>query len=441
MLITAVLIAILIYFLSNQWRRTTQLPPGPYPILLIGNLPHLLYYGYKYGGIVPALKYFKKKYGPVFTLWIGPMPSVHISDYKLSHEAMVHYGSNYQDRWSGQIDALPPPSAVVVTDFYDRLVGGIINRILFSVRINEADETLFLKMKKRLDEAVNSISIMDVFAKKWMLDIPLIKRRWKPLLDPTYAIKDFLRKQVDERFEILASFTSFEDFFCVELGSEESRRTYGAIITEDFSRKRAIGNGTHLLDSEPRDYADAFILKMNEEAKNEVLDTTFNEETLVVNLQDLWSAGQETTTTTLSWAMVYLLKYPEIVRRLREELVRVTGGSRPLTLKDKNETPYLIATIAEIQRHASILNINNWRISNADAEIGGYTVPKHTIVSAELSLILSDESIFHHAKEIIGNLILRYSIHADGPVPDEAMDRFGIMHKPQPFKMRFLKLT
>ncbi|KAK6017784.1 hypothetical protein OSTOST_16689 [Ostertagia ostertagi] len=76
MLITAALIAILIYFLSNQWRRTTQLPPGPYPVLLIGNLPQILYYGYKYGGIVPALKYFKKKYGPVFTIWIGPMPSV-----------------------------------------------------------------------------------------------------------------------------------------------------------------------------------------------------------------------------------------------------------------------------------------------------------------------------------------------------------------------------
>ncbi|KAK6017758.1 hypothetical protein OSTOST_16715, partial [Ostertagia ostertagi] len=75
----------------------------PYPVLLIGNLPQILYYGYKYGGIVPALKYFKKKYGPVFTIWIGPMPSVHIADYKLSHEAMVHYGSNYQDRWSPAI--------------------------------------------------------------------------------------------------------------------------------------------------------------------------------------------------------------------------------------------------------------------------------------------------------------------------------------------------
>ncbi|KAK6009683.1 hypothetical protein OSTOST_25367, partial [Ostertagia ostertagi] len=53
-------------------------------------------------------------------------------------------------------------------------------------------------MKKRLDEAVNNISIMDVFVKKWMLDIPFINRWWKPLLEPTYAFKEFLKKQVEE---------------------------------------------------------------------------------------------------------------------------------------------------------------------------------------------------------------------------------------------------
>ncbi|KAK6052891.1 hypothetical protein COOONC_09603 [Cooperia oncophora] len=31
------------------------------------------------------------------------MPSVHIADYKLSHEAMVHYGANYQDRFTPAI--------------------------------------------------------------------------------------------------------------------------------------------------------------------------------------------------------------------------------------------------------------------------------------------------------------------------------------------------
>ncbi|KAK6052892.1 hypothetical protein COOONC_09604 [Cooperia oncophora] len=97
--------------------------------------------------------------------------------------------------------------------------------------------------------------------------------------------------------------------------------------------------------------------------------------------------------------MIYLLKHPEVVQRVREELVTATGNSRSLSLEDRSNTPYLAATIAEIQRHASILNMNIWRFTNVDTEIGGYPVPKHTIVAAELSLILADEATFSNSKE------------------------------------------
>ncbi|VDL67316.1 unnamed protein product [Nippostrongylus brasiliensis] len=99
MFISIVVVMLFIFYLSHQWRKTTQLPPGPYPIFVFGSLPQLMYYTWRHGGLVPALKSFKKKHGPVFTVWLGPIPTVHIADYKLSHEAMVRYGANYQDRW------------------------------------------------------------------------------------------------------------------------------------------------------------------------------------------------------------------------------------------------------------------------------------------------------------------------------------------------------
>ncbi|VDM72077.1 unnamed protein product [Strongylus vulgaris] len=66
----------------------------------MGNIPQLAFYSWKYGGIVPAFKHIKKKYGTVFTLWFGTLPTVHIADYTLSQEAMVRYGTKYQDRWN-----------------------------------------------------------------------------------------------------------------------------------------------------------------------------------------------------------------------------------------------------------------------------------------------------------------------------------------------------
>ncbi|VDM84910.1 unnamed protein product [Strongylus vulgaris] len=100
MLIEIVLVLILIYYFSDQWRKTTRLPPGPYPVLFFGNLLQVAYYSWKYGGVVSAFKHIKSLYGPVFTLWFGPIPSVLIADYTLAQEAMVHNGAKYQDRWS-----------------------------------------------------------------------------------------------------------------------------------------------------------------------------------------------------------------------------------------------------------------------------------------------------------------------------------------------------
>lgn len=40
-------------------------------------------------------------------------------------------------------------------------------------------------------------------------------------------------------------------------------------------RRRAIADGSHVVDAEPQDYTDAFLMKMKEEAENNVTNTTF----------------------------------------------------------------------------------------------------------------------------------------------------------------------
>ncbi|VDM68100.1 unnamed protein product [Strongylus vulgaris] len=50
--------------------------------------------------------------------------------------------------------------------------------------------------------------------------------------------------------------------------------------------------------------------------------------------------------------------------------------------------------VKEILRLASVINVNLFRKADSDTEIGGFPVPKNTAVSAELSLILSDEKRF-----------------------------------------------
>ena len=47
-----------------------------------------------------------------------------------------------------------------------------------------------------------------------------------------------------------------------------------------------------------------------------------------MTLFDLFLAGSETTSTTLNWAVLYMVRYPEIQAKVQEELDTVVGTDR-----------------------------------------------------------------------------------------------------------------
>ncbi|PIC24479.1 hypothetical protein B9Z55_017806 [Caenorhabditis nigoni] len=248
MLLILILIAILIYSVISLWRATKLLPKGPTPLPLIGNFHTVGYYAWKTGGIVAGLREIQRIYGKVFTLWMGPMPTVHIADFDVAHETHI---------------------------------------------------------------------------------------------------------------------------------------------------KRA---NTFALREEGDDFVDAFLIKMDKDKKDGVKDSTFTLENLAIDLYDLWLAGQDTTSTTLTWACACLLNHPEVVEELRRELVDVTGGTRGVSLTDKPNTPYLNATVNESQRIASVLNTNIFRQLEEDTVIDGQPVSAGALVTTQLSLLHTDEAVFKNHK-------------------------------------------
>ncbi|XP_042152588.1 cytochrome P450 2M1-like [Oncorhynchus tshawytscha] len=92
-IIMAIAVIILLWKYMGKQRSYGHLPPGPSLIPLLGNL---LQMDLKR----PDKSYMElsKKYGSVFTVWLGPKPVVVVSGYQAIKEALVDQGEEFNGR-------------------------------------------------------------------------------------------------------------------------------------------------------------------------------------------------------------------------------------------------------------------------------------------------------------------------------------------------------
>ncbi|CAG7721962.1 unnamed protein product, partial [Allacma fusca] len=109
-------------------------------------------------------------------------------------------------------------------------------------------------------------------------------------------------------------------------------------------------------------------------------------------VRDLFFARSETTSTALSWICLYLALYPEIQRQVQAEIENVIGYNVP-TLDKWNSMPYTQGVIFESLRCSSVTPIGIARRVLEDVAVGGYIIPKD-------SLVFSNIYAAHHDPEV-----------------------------------------
>lgn len=496
MLFLLIVTAVLAYFTWSLWKAREKLPRGPTPIPLIGNLHQLIYTCWKAGGTVAGFNEFKKQYGKVFTIWMGPIPSVHISDFDVAHETHIKRANTFGVRFSnGGMNYIREGRGIIASNgdfwlehrrfalttlrnfglgrnimeekimeeyryrfqdfkktnfknggievhgssFFDLLIGSIINTLLVSERFEQNNEEFEL-LKENLARSLEKVSIFDAFTPTWLLMSNMWAWRRKTIFGPF----DFVHK----------------------------------LVTKGIQRRvAAIERGEHVISEEGDDYVDAFLVKMEKDKREGIQDSSFTLETLAIDLYDLWLAGQETTSTTMTWACACLMNHPEVYKKLREELTQVTGGTRNVSLTDRTNTPYLNATINEIQRIASILNTNLFRILEEDTVVDGQPVSAGAVITTQLAMLHTDETVFKDSGKFIperflennnlektlipfgigkrsclgeslaraelylitGNIVMDYDLEPVGKMPEiKTHTPFGLMKRPPNYNIRFV---
>lgn len=83
----------IVFNLWNWTKKRRSLPRGPQPLPVIGNFHQIDLKDPR-----ETLVEWKKKYGPLYTVWMGADPFIFVTGYDLMKEIFVNQGNIFSDR-------------------------------------------------------------------------------------------------------------------------------------------------------------------------------------------------------------------------------------------------------------------------------------------------------------------------------------------------------
>nr|CAD7571450.1 unnamed protein product [Timema californicum] len=106
---------------------------------------------------------------------------------------------------------------------------------------------------------------------------------------------------------------------------------------------------------------------------------------------DLFAAGAESVSNTLGFALLYLVLNPQVQEKTHEELDRVVGRSRKVSMEDRQSLPFIEAVLAEVVRINPIAPICALHRATKDTQLEGYSIPKDTLLIPSLWTLMHDK--------------------------------------------------
>ncbi|KAI6234756.1 (pine wood nematode) hypothetical protein [Aphelenchoides fujianensis] len=387
------IVFVVFFFFSHLVYKRWGLPPGPLPLPFYGNVIALnrsRRWEFQFLD-------WKRKFGAIYTYWVGELPIVAVNDYRLCVRLFVEQADAFADRcapehflrytregavsgviftsghlWQDQrrfalrvikdfgyngkelqekildelrtvIESVNEEIEAGVQEFdlhrhTDVAVGSIISNLLFGLRFTKENKEEFYRLKRRTTQIISSFSD----------PITNVARFNKFFFDLTH----FYSKRVIEAFGDVYQFL-------------------------DKHIQEHLGHG---ICEQPHDFVDAFF------AEREKLERMGGNTAAFYTIPqlkgmgfDIFFAGQAGGERTITWILAFLITHPKAQKKLHEELDRVVGSDRMIT--------------------ANIFSQNVLREASRDVEIDGILIKKGTCIIPQLSAIHYDPEVFPQPEE------------------------------------------
>uniref|UniRef100_A0A803JIL5 Uncharacterized protein mgc69353 n=1 Tax=Xenopus tropicalis TaxID=8364 RepID=A0A803JIL5_XENTR len=398
------LIAALLLLLARKVGKKGKgcLPPGPKPLPILGNLLQL-----KSREIHKPLLEFNKKYGPVYTLYMGSMPAVVLCGYEAVKEALVDNAEKFSGRAEVPIVNLTTQGYGIAFSNGERwkelrrfslttlrnfgmgkrsIEERIQEEIHFLLEAFHETQGSFFSPAFIIRRSVSNVICSVVFGKRF----DYTDQKLQILLD---LIAENLRR-VDN---IWVQVYNFIPKLLNILPGPHHKLTENYKAQLRYVEEIVQEHGKTLDPSAPQDYIDAFLLKMEQERKK--AHTEYNVQNLLSCSLDIFFAGQESTSSTLGYGLLILMKYPHIKEKVQAEIESVIGRSRRPCMDDRAKMPYTEAVIHEIMRFIDFFPLGVPHSVTEDTLYRGYVIPKGTTIFPFLHSVLFDPSMFERPQE------------------------------------------
>ena len=423
--IAAIFAGLVAFWLYKQTRKPEKFPPGPPRWPVIGSIPYI---SNKENSLLLGLRQPVAKFGPIMGFYIGSEPAVLVADFEVLKEICKLDSTSYRPNlspmhffrqgWQTMQDPADkndgrPPGVIFSNGNYWRQQRRFLSKNLKDFGFGKSSlETL-------LDEEVLSLcrhmwkeSGQGTLPVSLMLPLKgvIISILWTILFGEQRDLNDpdlvQLIKLIDEGLRVVPVQTflglilpdpgmtnwpilnKLSGVDILELIWTETNRFIGREIT----RHRNTFDENNI-----RGFVDRQLLEIQKttDPKSSMFGETgffamFN------NVADIFVAGQDTTSSTILWTLLYLLHHPEVQAKVHQELDEVVGRGRRPGLKDQDNLNYLNAVLLESHRCIGHVPLGVVRQAQEDVQAGQYRIPKGAMIMSGLYFIMNDPKYFEN---------------------------------------------
>uniref|UniRef100_T1JB88 Cytochrome P450 n=1 Tax=Strigamia maritima TaxID=126957 RepID=T1JB88_STRMM len=411
MTISCILFLVTLIGIYYQNSRSKHPPVGkPLPMLkglpIVGFLPYV--------GEKPPETFAKlaQTLGPVFKVQMGALPCLVLNNFEAVKEAFIKQSEFYSGRPNEISFKIYDDEPAFIFDdgptfkdvryfSMDVLKKLGFGRLSLEPLVKEEVQFLINELRKYKGEASDCLKLIETSVGSSICSIMNGKRSNlnDPWLIALIDAVDGLQRTYVHDYGFY--FPYMKKIPVINLLTNEKEKKYWK---EEFWRLWREKVHEVIKETEAGLIPDNFISFWNKEAearkaKNDPNLYLYSETNLVNNLDIFAQAAFETTSTTIMWALIYFMKYPETQTKVINE-IRSLGPEKEknLTFTDAKHLPYTRAFIQELHRCSSIVPLGVFHSTSEPSVLMGYYVPKRILTIANSYAIHYDPKNFPEPK-------------------------------------------